>query len=185
MAEPTAEPREMITQQQYKRLMSEYKKTEQISISAMKAGIDRHTAGKYIEAGKSPKELQVKHTWRTRPDPLAEIWDEVARMLADAPELESKTLFEHFLARPDSGLEESHLRTFFRRVRHWRATQGPEREVFFAQEQTPGQLLQLDWTYARELRVRIQGGNWTICSATVCCLTPIGSGRLAASRSRF
>lgn len=147
----------MITQQQYKRLMSEYKKTEQISVSAMKAGIDRHTAGKYIEAGKSPKELQAKHTWRTRPDPLAKIWDEVAWMLQDAPELESKTLFEHFLARPDSGLEESHLRTFFRRVRHWRATQGPEREVFFAQEQTPGQLLQLDWTYARELRVRIQG----------------------------
>jgi hypothetical protein len=28
-----------------------------------------------------------------------------------------------------------------------------EREVFFAQEQQPGQMLQLDWTYARELRV--------------------------------
>jgi hypothetical protein len=29
--------------------------------------------------------------------------------------------------------------------------------VFFAQEQQPGQLLQLDWTYARELKVTIQG----------------------------
>ena len=147
----------MITQQQYKRLMSEYDKTGNVSVSAMKADMDRHTARKYIEAGKCPAELQAKHTWRTRPDPLEKVWVEVARMLEDAPELEAKTLFEYFLARPDNGLEESHLRTFFRRVRHWRATQGPEREVFFAQEHQPGQLLQLDWTYARELQVTIQG----------------------------
>src|SRR6266478_7333861 len=130
----------MITQQQYKRLMSEYKKTGQIVDSAMKADVDPHTARRYIKAGKCPAELQVKHIWRTRPDPLDQIWEEVVRMLRDAPELEAKTLFEHFLARPDSGLEESHLRTFFRRVRHWRATQGPEREVFFAQDRNPGQL---------------------------------------------
>jgi len=147
----------MITQQQYRRLMSEYEKTGKITVSAMKADMDRHTARKYIEAGQCPAQLQVKHTWRTRPDPLARIWDEVTRMLREAPELESKTLFEHFLARPGSGLEPGHMRTFYRRVRHWRATQGPEREVFFAQERQPGQLLQLDWTYARELRVTIQG----------------------------
>jgi hypothetical protein len=147
----------MITKQQYRRLMSEYEKTGKITDSAMKADVDRHTARKYIEAGKCPAELQAKHTWRTRPDPLDQVWEEVVRMLRDAPELEAKTLFEYFLARPDSGLEESHLRTFFRRVRHWRATQGPEREVFFAQDRNPGQLLQLDWTYARELQVTIQG----------------------------
>ena len=147
----------MITQQQYKRLMSEYRNTDNVTHSAMKADVDRQTARKYIEAGKSPAELQAQHTWRTRPDPLDKIWDEVAAMLRDAPELEAKTLFEHFLERPDSGLEEGQLRTFYRRVRHWRATQGPEREVFFAQEQQPGQLLQLDWTYARELKVTIQG----------------------------
>jgi hypothetical protein len=147
----------MITKQQYKRLMSKYKATGTILVSALKADVDRHTARKYIEAGKSPAELQAPHTWRTRPDPLDKIWDEVTALLRDAPELEAKTLFEHFLARPDSGLEESHMRTFYRRARHWRATQGPEREVFFAQERKPGELLQLDWTYARELRVTILG----------------------------
>ena len=78
-------------------------------------------------------------------------------MLRDAPELEAKILFEYLLARPDSGLEEGHLRTFQRRVRPWHATQGAEREVFFAQERKPGELMQLDWTYARELNVTIQG----------------------------
>ncbi len=52
----------MITQQQYKRLMSEYDKTGKLSVSAMKADMDRQTARKYIEAGKCPAELQAKHT---------------------------------------------------------------------------------------------------------------------------
>ena len=147
----------MITKQQYQRLMSEYEKTGSVRDSAMKAAVDRHTARKYIEAGKCPAELQALHTWRTRQDPLDKIWEEVVGMLREAPELEAKTLFEHFMAQPGGGLEETHLRTFYRRVRHWRATQGPEREVFFAQNHQPGQLMQLDWTHAGELKVTIQG----------------------------
>jgi hypothetical protein len=147
----------MITNKQYRRLMSEYEKTGKIIVSAMKADVHPQTARKYIGAAKAPDELQKPHTWRTRPDPLEKVWPEVTAMLRDAPELEAKTLFEHFLAGADSGLEESHLRTFFRRVRRWRALHGPEREVFFAQEHTPGQLLQLDWTHARELNVTING----------------------------
>lgn len=147
----------MITNKQYQRLMSEYEKTGMIMVSAMKADVHPQTARKYIEAGKAPGQLQKPHTWRTRPDPLGKVWPEVVAMLEDAPELEAKTLFEHFLARADNELEESHLRTFFRRVRQWRALRGPEREVFFAQEHKPGQLLQLDWTHARELNVTING----------------------------
>jgi len=147
----------MITKKQYQRLMSEYEKTNNVVVSAMKADVHPQTAHKYIEAAQPPEALQAPHTWRTRADPLSGIWDEVAGMLRDAPELEARTLFEHFLERPESGLEESHLRTFFRRVRHWRAMEGPEKEVFFAQERKPGELMQLDWTYAKELQVTIQG----------------------------
>jgi hypothetical protein len=147
----------MITKRQYQRLMNEYQRTGKVVVSAMKADIHPQTARKYIDAAQPPAQLQKPHTWRTRPDPLEPIWPEVAAMLRDAPELEAKTLFEHFLDRPDSGLEQAHLRTFFRRVRHWRATEGPDREVFFAQDRKPGELLQLDWTYARELNVTIDG----------------------------
>src|SRR3974390_2660427 len=86
--------REMINQQQYKRLMSEYEKKGNISISAMKADLTRPTARKYIETGKCPAELQAKHTWRTRPDPLEEVWPKAQQMLERAPELEAKELFE-------------------------------------------------------------------------------------------
>ena len=147
----------MITQQQYKRLMSEYETSNNLSHSAMKADVDRHTARKYLNAGKPPAQLQSPHTWRTRPDPLERIWPEAQAMLQAAPELEAKSLFDHFLDRPDSGLQETHLRTFQRRVRQWRATHGPDKEVFFAQDRQPGELMQLDWTYARELNVTVGG----------------------------
>jgi len=117
----------MISKRQYKRLMSEYKQSDNIGESAMKSDVHRQTAKKYIEAGKPPAELQEKHDWRTRADPLGKIWSQAAVMLRDAPELEAKTLFEHFLAQPGSGLEESHLRTFQRRVRHWQATEEKKR----------------------------------------------------------
>jgi hypothetical protein len=147
----------MITQQQYKRLMSEYEKSGKIIVSALKADVHPQTARKYVRAAKPPAELKKPHDWRTRPDPLEKVWPNAAAMLRDAPELEAKTLFEYFVNLPDSGLQEGHLRTFFRRVRHWRATEGPDREVFFAQERHPGQLLQLDWTHATELNVTING----------------------------
>ena len=147
----------MITKQQYQRLMSEYEKTGKLVVSAMKADVHPQTAAKYISAGKTPAELQVAHRWRTRPDPLDKIWTAAVAMLREAPELEAKTLFEYFLARPDSGLAAGHLRTFQRRVRQWHATQGPEQAVIFAQDRRPGALMQLDWTYARELQVTIQG----------------------------
>lgn len=147
----------MITLKQYQRLMSEHEKTGNVTVSAMKADLHPQTARKYIRSGKAPEEQQAPHTWRTRSDPLEKVWPEAIAMLQDAPELQARTVFDHFLNLPNSALKESHLRTFFRRVRHWRATEGPSREVFFAQRRDPGQLLELDWTHAKELGVTIQG----------------------------
>lgn len=78
-------------------------------------------------------------------------------MLEAVPELEAKTLFEYFLAIEGNGLEEKHLRTFYRRVSHWKATRGKEKEVYFEQDRHPGELMQLDWTHAKALDVTIQG----------------------------
>ena len=49
------------------------------------------------------------------------------------------------------------MRTLRRRIRYWRATEGPPREVFFAQEHRPGELCQSDFTHCRELSVTING----------------------------
>jgi hypothetical protein len=145
----------MITKQQYRRLMSEYQETGKLSVSAMKAGMSRPTARKYLEAQQPPQELQARHTWRTRPDPLAELWPQAEAMLAEAPDLEAKALLEYLLERAPECAETAHLRTFQRRVKLWRLQHGPDKEVFFAQDWEPGRALQLDWTRAGELAVSI------------------------------
>jgi hypothetical protein len=149
----------MITNKQYQRLMSEYEKTGKIVVSAMKADVHPQTAGKYIEAAKPPAELQAKHAWRTRPDPVAGIWERAERMLEKAPELEAKELFEYLCGMygEEAGVDSSGLRTFQRRVQSWKLAQGPDKEVFFEQEHLPGRVMQLDWTNANELKVSIQG----------------------------
>ena len=75
--------------------MSEYQKEANIVVSAMKADVHPQTARKYIQAAQPPEQLQQKHGWRTRPDPLAAIWEPALQMLFQAPELEAKELFEY------------------------------------------------------------------------------------------
>ena len=125
--------------------------------SALKADVSRPTARKYLNAEQTPHELQAKHTWRTRPDPLAGIWPAALARLQDAPELEAKTLFEYLLEQHPGMVSPKHLRTFQRRVKLWRLQHGRDREVFFPQVWAPGRSLQLDWTHAAELAVTIGG----------------------------
>jgi hypothetical protein len=152
------QPGEMITNKQYQRLMSEYKKTGKIGVSAMKADVHPQTACKYVAAAQPPAELQAKHTWRTRPDPLTGIWERAEQMLGKAPELEAKELFEYLLGMyGEAGVQPVSLRSFQRRVLAWRLQHGQDKEVFFAQEHLPGKMMQLDWTNANELGVTIAG----------------------------
>ena len=123
----------------------------------MKAGMSRPTARKYLATKQPPEQQQVRHTWRTRIDPLAGIWPAAQAMLAEAPDLEAKALFEHLRQREPDRAQEAHLRTFQRRVKLWRLQHGPDKEVFFTQDWEAGRVLQLDWTCGNELGVTIAG----------------------------
>lgn len=153
----------MITEQQYRRLMTTYHQSGVVSHAAMKAGMHRETAARYLKAQAGPRQLKAPHNWRTRPDPLEALWLQAKPWLEASPELEVKALFEHLLG-TDPTLAPGHaLRTFQRRVRQWRAQNGPPREVHFPQVREPGQSIQLDWTHADELGVTIAGqafGHW-------------------------
>ena len=147
----------MITKPQYRRLMSEHQETGKVTVSAVKAGMSRPTARKYLKACQPPQELQIKHTWRTREDPLAQIWPQAMRMLEEAADLEAKALLEYLSERWPGAVQEKHLRTFQRRVKLWRLAYGPDKEVFFPQDWEPGRAMQMDWTNANELAVTIAG----------------------------
>jgi len=147
----------MITKQQYRKLMSEYQETGNVTVSAMKADMSRPTARKYLAELQPPNELQAKHTWRTREDCLVEIWPQAVVMLEEAPDLEAKALFEYLWERSPWAVQEKHLRTFQRRVKLWRLQHGPDQEVFFPQDWEAGRAMQLDWTNANELAITIGG----------------------------
>ncbi len=53
--------------------------------------MDLKTARKYLRDRRLPSEMRQKHTWRTRPDPFADIWDEIQHLLAVEPGLQAKT----------------------------------------------------------------------------------------------
>ncbi len=147
----------MVTDQQVRKLMKLVKTEKTLSLVAAKAGMSEKTARKYRRSGKLPSEMSKPHTWRTRPDPFGEVWDEVRGMLEDNPGLEAKAVFEDFQRREPGKFSDGQLRTLQRRVKAWRALEGPEREVFFAQEHAPGALCQSDFTHMSELDVTIGG----------------------------
>lgn len=157
----------MITEQQYQRLMKEYAKAGVLGTAAMKAGMHRETAAKYLQAGQGP--VPEKKRGRRRPDPLTTIWPAAECLLHDAPELEAKALFEHLLAKTDAPKAQKALRTFQRRVLQWRRHHGPPKEVFFPQARDPGQSLQIDWTHVAELKVVVAGEPWEhlLCHAVL------------------
>ena len=138
--------------------MEEIRKHGQLGRAAMKADMDRKTAQKYVTLGKLPSELRrPQRSWRTRADPFAEDWSWIEEMLGDAPELETKTLFEALQVRRPGRYHDGQLRTLQRRVKQWRATKGPDKEVFFPQAHRPGEALQTDFTHATELEITIAG----------------------------
>jgi hypothetical protein len=129
-------------------------------IAAAKAGMDAKTARKYRRLGRLPSEMAAVQRGRTRPDPFVEVWGDVQKLYEDHAGLEAKTVFE-FLQRKDPGrFQDGQVRTLQRRVKVWRATEGPAREVFFAQQHPPGRLGASDFTHMEELGVTIQGQSF-------------------------
>lgn len=140
-----------------RKLMEEHRKTGNVSKAAMRADIDRKTARKYMCSGKLPSHMKIEHTWKTRKDPFEEHWTEAENMLQAAPELEAKSLFEWLCGRHQGEYQEGQLRTFQRKVRHWRALEGSEKEVYFLQEHQPGRRMSTDFTRMWKLGITIAG----------------------------
>jgi hypothetical protein len=138
-------------------LMEEIAKHGKIGLAAAKAGMGRNTAAKYRVIQELPSQIYKPHTWRTRSDPFADDWDDMKERLRDAPELEAKFLFEDLLARKPETYHEGQARTFQRRVKRWRAQEGPPKEVFFSQQHRPGEIMQTDFTFGNELGIMIAG----------------------------
>jgi len=131
--------------------------------------MSENTARKYLATERLPSEMQTPRIWRTREDPFEDDWDEIRQILKEAPGLEAKILFMDLLDRKPEHYQEGQLRTFQRKVKRWRALEGPDKEVFFAQAHRPGEAMQTDFTWALKLGVTIDGEAFThmLCHSTL------------------
>jgi len=132
-------------------------KGKNLAAAAAKADMDEKTARKFRQLGKLPSELRVEHIWRTREDLFADVWAEVKKKLEINPGLEAKTLFQDLQRHYPGRYADGQLRTLQRRVKIWRALEGPPKEVFFPQVHKPGELCESDFTHMMALGVTIQG----------------------------
>jgi hypothetical protein len=147
----------MVTDRQVRKLMKLNQQEKKLSNAAAKAEMSENTARKYLCSGKLPSQCKAERTWRTREDPFEEIWAQVRSMLEINPGLEARTLFEWLQRQSPGRYTDGQLRTFQRRVKQWRATAGPAREVYFPQIHYPGQLCESDFTDMSGLGITICG----------------------------
>lgn len=146
-----------VTDQQVRRLFRLDHLNRPMGQTAARVGMDDKTARKYRRLGKLPSEVRMKHTWRTRPDPFAEVWPQLQEPLALNPGLEAKTLFQALQRQYPGRFPDGQVRTLQRRVKRWRAEQGPPKEVFFAQVHHPGRLAASDFTHCDDLGITLAG----------------------------
>lgn len=147
----------MVTDQQVRRVWKFMKTEKTKSIAADKAGMDRKTARKYEKSDILPSAMKQPHRWRTRADPYKTVWDQINGMLITNPGLEAKTIFDYLQREHKGSFKDGQLRTLQRRMRLWRSTEGPAKEVFFPQIHHPADLSQSDFTNMNKLGITIRG----------------------------
>ena len=146
----------MVTDQQVRKLMKLNQKEKNLSVAAAKCGMSENAARKYLRQADLPSQMKQARTWRTREDPFGEDWSrEVQPRLEVNPGLEAKTLFDWLQRTYPGRYADGQLRTLQRRIRQWRALEGPAKEVFFDQHHQPGELCESDFTHMSGLGVTI------------------------------
>lgn len=125
--------------------------------AAVRANLrSRGTVSKYERLGRLPSALTEPRAYRTRTDPFAADWSELAAMLERAPELEAKTLFAWLGERRPGMYDQGQLRTLQRRVSLWRV-EHTRPLLTLEQVHRPGEVLQTDGTALDHLDVTIGG----------------------------
>lgn len=146
----------MVTDHQVRRLRKLSNTEKNQEIAASKAGMDPKTARKYMALNRLPSEVTRERHWRTREDPFHEVWDQVRQQIEENPGLEAKTLLEWLQREHPGRFSDGQIRTLQRRIKLWRATEGPAQEVYFGQKHEPGKLCASDFTHMTGLGITIQ-----------------------------
>ena len=129
-------------------------------VAADAVGISVRSAQRIDRGDLQPQgqQQQSNRHWRTRVDPLAEVWESLlVPMLEKTPQLEPQTLLLHLEQIRPAEEWYRRKRTLQRRVEQWRALHGPAQEVMFLQEHRAGVLGISDFTLLKGEPITIAG----------------------------
>jgi hypothetical protein len=147
-----------ITDRQVRRYMASRKEGYTQAAAAARSGFSERTGRRIGTDPVLPSQRDRTRRYRTRQDPFAEVWrEELVPMLQAMPSLRATTLLEELQQHHPGRYPDRLLRSLQRRVAHWRATEGPERELIFRQEHPPGLQALSDFTDGSGLGVMLGG----------------------------
>jgi transposase InsO family protein len=133
-----------------------HRQTNTTRIAAAKSGFSGASAYRLEKDPRLPSDKKPTRQ-RRRPDPLLAVWDsEIVPLLKAAPGLRAVAIFEE-MSRRHPELGQGVRRTLERRVRAWRALDGPEQEVMFRQVHEPGRMGLSDFTDMGDLAITVAG----------------------------
>jgi hypothetical protein len=149
----------MVTNAQVRRLRQKLMEKLTQEAAAAAAGMSSRTARRW-QSGPVPSEKKARRWWRTRPDPLAEVWEpEVVPLLKrdEKGVLRATTLLAVLREKRPGVFGDGIVRTLQRRMKEWRILNGQPKEVYFEQVHEPGRQGAFDFTHGTELGVTVQG----------------------------
>ena len=150
----------MVTDAQVRLLRKLRMQGKPLSQAAAKAAMSERSARSW-QQGLLPSQTKSPRSWRTRTDPLSGVWERDVVPLLEADKdrlLEAPTILAELRkVEPERFATDEHLRTLQRRLRDWRAVQGPDRHVIFPQEHPLGREASIDFTCCNDLGITIAG----------------------------
>ena len=158
----------MVTDRLFRRLRKLIQTQDTLAQAADKAGVDEKTARKYRDSESLPSQRRVPHTWRTREDPFQDVWPEALELLRLNPGLQAKTLFLDLQRRFPGRFPDVQLRCLQRRIKQWRALEGPPKEVFSPRSTSRGgspNRTSLAWPNSASPSSASRSTTWSITSS--------------------
>ena len=145
----------VISDEQYWLLMKYSTTGVNLEIVAAKSGMCETTARKYLRGGVMPSEMKKERNWKTRKDPFSDDWIWIKELLTKNSGLQAKFIFQYLQRLHPGKYQDGQLRTLQRKIKIWRATEGPPKIVMFEQTHHPGKLSASDFTSMDALSITI------------------------------
>ena len=139
---------------------------QSVASIARKLKMSEKTIRKYRQAEQLPSQVERPgRTYRTRPDPLEEFWDEIELLLQHDRRLKPYAILDWLKQKhnPPAGeprVTDSIRRTLERRVQRWKLKHGVEQEVTFPQVHHAGDVIAFDFVVMNALKITIDGRSF-------------------------